>query len=149
MRTRRNPDWLLGMGAWTLEHGHRALLAITGGRFPQQLGGNQTLELHTVGRKSGRQYSTLLTAPIYAPERLVLVASKGGSSQHPDWYKNLVANPTVQITVRDATQTYRARTASKQEKAELWPAIVKAAKGYQGYQRNTDRDIPVVICEIA
>lgn len=149
MSRRRNPDWLIGIGAWTLENTHRALLTLTGGRFPQQMGGNQTLELHTVGRKSGRHYSTLLTSPIYTPERLVLVASKGGATHNPDWYKNLAANPTVQITVGGTTQTYRARTASKEEKAELWPAIVKAAKGYAGYQRNTDRDIPVVICEIA
>ena len=43
----------------------------------------------------------------------------------------------------------RARTASPEEKAALWPAIVAVYRGYDGYQRNTDRDIPVVICEPA
>jgi hypothetical protein len=40
-----------------------------------------------------------------------------------------------------------ARTATADEKAELWPDIVAAYKGYAGYQKRTDRDIPVVICE--
>jgi hypothetical protein len=41
----------------------------------------------------------------------------------------------------------RARTATPEEKAELWPEVVKVYKGYAGYQRNTERDIPLVICE--
>jgi hypothetical protein len=41
----------------------------------------------------------------------------------------------------------RARTASPDEKAAIWPQIVAVYKGYEGYQRNTTRDIPVVICE--
>jgi hypothetical protein len=41
----------------------------------------------------------------------------------------------------------RARTASREEKAELWPTLVEANKGYDGYQRRTERDIPVIICE--
>jgi hypothetical protein len=41
----------------------------------------------------------------------------------------------------------RARTASASEKAELWPEILRAYKGYAGYQGRTERDIPVVICE--
>jgi len=41
----------------------------------------------------------------------------------------------------------RARTATAEERAELWPKVVKAFKGYAGYQRNTDREIPLLICE--
>ena len=41
----------------------------------------------------------------------------------------------------------RARTATADEKATFWPELVKMYKGYAGYQRNTTRDIPVVICE--
>lgn len=143
----RTPDPVLAAGAWMLEHGHRALLFVSGGRFPRKLLGMQPLELHTTGRKSGQRRSTMLTAPIFEPDRVVLVASKGGSTDHPDWYKNLAADPEVELTVDGATTAWRARTASAEEKAELWPTIVRAYKGYEGYQRNTDRDIPVVICE--
>ena len=79
--------------------------------------------------------------------RYVLVASKGGDDRHPLWYLNLVAHPDIELTIRGKTLPMRARTATRAEKAELWPTIVAAYKGYEGYQRNTDRDIPVVICE--
>jgi len=143
----RQPDRLIAMGAWTLEHGHRALLKITGGRYPRRILGMQPVELHTIGRVSGQRRSTMLTAPICDEDRVVLVASKGGYQNNPDWYKNLAANPKVEITVGDRTRAMTAHTATPEEKAELWPRIVATYKGYAGYQRNTDRDIPVVVCE--
>jgi len=130
-----------------LENGHRALLKATGGRIPKRILGMQPVELHAIGRKTGERRSTLLTAPICEDERVVLIASKGGSQDHPIWYKNLVANPEVEITIDGRTRPMRARTASGQERAQLWPIVVKANKGYEGYQRNTDREIPVVVCE--
>ena len=140
-------DRLIDVGAWMLENGHRALLKITGGRFPKSVLGMKPVELHVTGRKSGKRYSTMLTAPLHDEGRVVLIASKGGHEIHPDWYKNLVVNPDVEITIDDRTIPMRARTATAEEKAELWPAVVAAYKGYDGYQRSTERDIPVVICE--
>jgi deazaflavin-dependent oxidoreductase (nitroreductase family) len=142
----RTPDAVVSLGARCLEGGHRTLLALTGGRFPRRLLGMQPVELHVTGRVSGQRRSTMLTAPVYAPDEIVLVASKGGHSDHPDWYKNLAANPEVEITVDGATRPMIARTATPEEKAELWPKLVAAYSGYEGYQRNTDREIPVVIC---
>ena len=89
----------------------------------------------------------MLTAPIHGGGRYVLVASKGGDDRHPDWYRNLVAEPEVELTVEGETMSFIARTATEVEKAEMWPQIVAAYKGYGGYQKKTDRDIPVVICE--
>ncbi|MBV9485300.1 MAG: nitroreductase family deazaflavin-dependent oxidoreductase [Frankiaceae bacterium] len=143
----RKPDWLIGAGAWTLENSHRLMLAVSGGRFPRTLLGMTPIELHVNGRTSGRRYSTMLTAPICESDRIVIVASKGGAQDHPDWYKNLVANPDVEVTVDGDTTPMHAHTATPEEKAELWPRIVSVYKGYDGYQRNTERDIPVVICE--
>jgi len=140
-------DKAIEAGAWILEHGHRALLKLSGGRFPKTVAGMQPVELHTIGRKTGLRRATLLTSPIYGEDRVVLVASKGGHSEDPIWYKNLAANPEVEITVGERTRKMRARTASPDEKATLWPELVKVYKGYDGYQRNTSRDIPVVICE--
>ncbi len=142
-----NPDKVIEIGAWMLEHSHRALLAVSGGRFPKKVLGMQPVELHTTGRRSGQPRSTMLTSPICEPDRIVLVASKGGHRDHPDWYKNLVAHPDVELTVDGVPRPMRARTASAEEKRELWPTITAAYSGYEGYQRNTDRDIPVVICE--
>ncbi|GAB18773.1 hypothetical protein GOEFS_064_00120 [Gordonia effusa NBRC 100432] len=142
----RIPDFAIEIGAWMLETGHRIVLKLTGGRFPKRLARMQTLELHTIGRKSQLRRSTMLTAPLYAPDRLVVVASKGGHSDHPDWYKNLAVNPDVEVTIGKDTRPMTARTASADEKAVLWPQIVKAYRMYAGYQLNTKRDIPVVIC---
>jgi deazaflavin-dependent oxidoreductase (nitroreductase family) len=141
------PDPVASAGAWLLENGHRTLLTLTGGRFPRSLLGMEPVELHTIGRRSGQRRSTLLAAPILEADRVVVVASKGGHSDHPDWYKNLAAHPDVELTVDGRTRPMRARTATPAEKAELWPVIVERNKGYEGYQRNTERDIPVVICE--
>jgi hypothetical protein len=54
----------------------------------------------------------------------VLVASKGGDDRDPEWYKNLVAQPDVEVTIEGTTRRTHARTASPDEKAELWPQSV-------------------------
>jgi deazaflavin-dependent oxidoreductase (nitroreductase family) len=143
----RTPDRAAEANAWLLEHGHRALLKLTGGRLPRTVAGMMTVELHTVGRKSGKPYANLLTSPVHDDNRIVVVASKGGHTQHPDWYKNAVANADVTLTVNGETVPMRARPATAEERAELWPQVVKVYKGYAGYQRNTDREIPLLICE--
>lgn len=141
------PRQVIEAGAWALENGHRALLALTGGRFPKRVAGMQPVELRHAGRRSGLPHSTLLTAPIFEPERVVLVASKGGHPDHPDWYKNLVANPDVELVADGERRSLRARTADGDERIQLWSQIVSVYRGYAAYQRNTDREIPVVILE--
>jgi deazaflavin-dependent oxidoreductase (nitroreductase family) len=126
---------------------HRAVLRLTGGRYPKTLLGMPAVELHTIGRKTGERRTTMLTTPVHDEGRIVLVASKGGDDRNPQWYRNLTANPDVEITMEGKTLAMRARTASPEEKAALWPDIVAAYKGYAGYQKRADRDIPVVICE--
>jgi deazaflavin-dependent oxidoreductase (nitroreductase family) len=140
-------DRVLGAGAWLLETSHRTLLALTGGRFPRTIAGMPTVEIHVKGRKSGKVFSTMLTTPIREPDWFVVIASKGGTQDHPDWYKNLVANPDIEVTIDGARVPMRARTATGDERAELWQRVVSKYKNYAGYQRNTDREIPVVVCE--
>ena len=90
----------------------------------------------------------MLTTPIAEDGTFVLVASKGGDDRDPIWYLNVVANPDIELVTADGTtHQLTARTADDAEKAELWPRIVDAYKGYAGYAEKTDRDIPVVICE--
>lgn len=127
--------------------GHRALLSVTRGRKGWTVGSMPTVELHTTGSATGRRRSTMLTSPVHGSGRWVLVASKGGDDRDPQWYRNLLANPDVELTVRERTVAARARTATPQEKADLWPQIIDVNPGYAGYQRKTDRQIPVVICE--
>ncbi len=138
---------LLALANKALEGSHRAVLAITGGRFPHKLGGMQLLELHTIGRKTGQRRGTMLSTPLQEDGRLILVASKGGYPDDPIWYKNLVANPNVDITIEGVTTPMHARTATAAERAELWPRITALYPNYSGYQKRADREIPVVICE--
>lgn len=130
-----------------LNRAHRGLLTISRGRIGATLGSMPVIELHTVGRSSGVRRTAMLTAPIHDDGRYVLVASKGGDAKHPSWYVNLVAHPDVEVTIRGRTQRMCARTATAEERAALWPRIVRAYPGYAGYQRKTTREIPVVICE--
>jgi deazaflavin-dependent oxidoreductase (nitroreductase family) len=78
---------------------------------------------------------------------VVLVASKGGDDRDPQWYRNLRADPDVEVTVNGETKLMRARTASAEETTALWPDIIAVYKGYDSYQKRAQRDIPVVICE--
>jgi len=125
---------------------HKSVLKVSGGRLGWDMGGMAAVELHTTGQRSGQRRSVMLTAPILDDDHVVLIASNGGDDRHPDWYHNLVADPKVEITRHGETTKMVARTASVEEKAELWPTIVAAYKGYAGYQKRTERDIPVVIC---
>jgi deazaflavin-dependent oxidoreductase (nitroreductase family) len=126
---------------------HKTILRATAGRWPTMLHGMPAVELRTIGRTSGLPRSTMLTTPVHDDTRVVLVASKGGDDRDPQWYRNLTVNPDVEVTVRGETRTMRARTASPEEKAALWPDIVASYEGYDGYQKKARRDIPVVICE--
>ena len=112
-----------------------------GGRF---LGGAPVLLLTTLGRRSGEPR----TAPLLYLEDgrdLVVVASKGGMSQHPLWYRNLEVHPEVEVELGAERRRMTARTADRDERARLWPRLVAMYPGYDAYQARTTREIPVVI----
>lgn len=140
-------QYLADISLKTMSQLHRAIVHLTGGQVLGSAFGMPVAELHTVGRKSGQLRSTMLTAPVTEGDRVVLVASKGGDDRDPDWYRNLIAHPDIELTMAGRRRPMRARRASAQEKAELWPRVVAAYTGYGSYQRRTERDIPLVICE--
>ncbi len=139
--------YLADISLKTMSQVHRAIVHLSGGQVLGSVFGMPVVELHTTGRRSGLPRSTMLTAPVVDGDRVVLVASKGGDDRDPDWYRNLLAHPEIELTMAGQRQPMRARPASPQEKAELWPRVVAAYGGYAGYQRRTERDIPLVICE--
>ncbi|HEX9682399.1 MAG TPA: nitroreductase family deazaflavin-dependent oxidoreductase [Acidimicrobiales bacterium] len=141
------PETIVDLGGKVMNRGHKMILTLSGGRVLNRAFGMTVVELHTTGRKSGQPRATMLTAPIRDGDRVVLVASKGGNDRHPDWYLNLSANPGVELTIDGDRRPYTARTATAEEKAEMWATITSTYKGYAGYQASTERDIPVVICD--
>ncbi len=140
---------LKDVGAKLVTGLHKAVFRASNGRFANRGFGMPVVELATTGRKSGKRRTTMLTSPVQDGERVVLVASWGGDDRHPTWYLNLRDKPEVELTVEGKTRPMRARTASEEEKAELWPRVVDAYKGYAQYQKRTERDIPLVILEPA
>jgi deazaflavin-dependent oxidoreductase (nitroreductase family) len=108
--------------------------------------GTTVLILTTTGRHSGRQRSTPLIYGTHGDD-YVIVASKGGAPQHPAWYLNLQGNPQVTVQVHGDRFTARARTATAEEKPELWRTMVAQWPSYADYQLNTAREIPVVVLE--
>lgn len=102
--------------------------------------------LTTTGRKTGRPR----VSPLYFyrdGDKVVLVASKGGSDKHPLWYGNLKANSKVQVQIKDEVLNLTARDANEQERERYWSELVKMYPSYDDYQSWTDRVIPLVVCE--
>ena len=126
---------------------HRVILRATGNRIGATGLGMPVLELTTIGRKSGAPRTIVLTSPVQEGDALVIVASYGGDDRHPAWFLNLRDNPNVEVAMRGQKRAMRARVASHDERAALWPRVTEAYRGYAAYQRRTDREIPLVLLE--
>ena len=118
----------------------------TGGEQGYHWRGTTILLLTTTGRTSGKERTTPL---IYRSDdkAWVVVASKGGAPDHPDWYKNLEAHPEATIQVKRERVAVRAHAAKGAERARLWDLMAAVWPPYDDYQRRTDRQIPVVVLE--
>jgi F420H(2)-dependent quinone reductase len=130
---------LMGVHVWA----YRATGGLVGHRFP---GLPSMLLLDHVGARSGaRRTSALLY--IRDGKNLVIVASKGGNPRHPAWFHNLRAHPNATVQVGSERRAVRAHVAGAEERARLWPRVVKAYRFYADYQSRTGREIPLVILE--
>jgi deazaflavin-dependent oxidoreductase (nitroreductase family) len=76
-----------------------------------------------------------------------VVASKGGSDEPPAWYVNLQEDPEVEVQVWGDRFKAHARTATPDERAEIWPKMTAEWPDYDNYQAKTEREIPIVILE--
>lgn len=108
--------------------------------------GALALLLTTTGRRSGEERTTPL---IYGRrgDDLLIVASKGGSDEPPAWFLNLAADPEVGVQVKGDVFRARARTASAEERPQMWRTMAGYWPDYDAYQRNTEREIEVVVLE--
>jgi len=104
-----------------------------------------TLLMTVRGRKTGK----LRTMPaFYMPdgERWVIVGSYGGDHRHPQWYHNLMAAGEAVIEIDGRRHEVSAALASPEERAQLWPRLVRMWPSYVDYQERQDsRELPVVI----
>ena len=125
---------------------HRALYRMTGGVIGRRLVDNDILLLTTRGRGTGSEHTVPLLY-LRDRERLVVIASYGGRDRHPEWYLNLVADPSVTAQLGGERLSLQARTATAAEREIWWPQVVAAYSDYAVYQGGTDRQIPVVMLE--
>jgi proline iminopeptidase len=105
-----------------------------------------SLLLTTTGRKSGERF----IFPLFygkTGDSYLIIASKGGAPEHPGWYRNLAKEPQVELQVKGEVFPARARTASGDEREQLWKLAAQQWPAYDEYQTRTDREIPVVVLE--
>ena len=123
---------------------HLALYAGSRGKLGRRIAGMPVLLLTTVGRSSGRLRTVPLTY-FEEGDAIVLVASYGGRPQNPAWFENLLANPEVEVRIGRERRRMRARQASHEERARLWPRVIATYDGYARYQEKTAREIPLAV----
>jgi deazaflavin-dependent oxidoreductase (nitroreductase family) len=114
-----------------------------GGKAGGVFEGKQLVLVHHTGAKSGiERIAPLVT--LLDGGRFYIFASKGGADTHPDWYRNLEANPTVTVEFGTDTFTATARILEGAERDEIYAKQVEVEPQFGEYQRNTERVIPVV-----
>jgi len=118
----------------------------SGGTRGTTLRGLPVVVLTTVGASSGLVRKTPLMR-VEHEGRYAIVASQGGAPKHPSWYRNVVADPHVELQDGPVRQDMTAREVTGEEKAQWWARAVQAYPPYADYQEKTDRQIPVFVLE--
>ncbi len=115
-----------------------------GGKVGGNFAGRTLLLLHTKGAKSGQERINPV-AYTKDGDRMVIIASKGGAPNNPDWYYNIVANP--QITVEVGTEHFQADAtiAVEPDRTRLYDQMATIMPGFAEYKTKTTRQIPVIV----
>ncbi len=110
--------------------------------------GAPLLLLTTTGARSGQPRVAPL---VYTTDngRWIVIASKGGAPTHPDWYYNLRANPEVTVEVGAESFPARATITTGAERQRLFDQMASRMPNFAEYQRNTVRQLPVIVLERA
>jgi deazaflavin-dependent oxidoreductase (nitroreductase family) len=115
-----------------------------GGMVTIHPAGHSLALLTTTGAKSGRRHTTPL-AYHRDRDRVIVVASKGGALEHPAWYHNLRANPTVTLEVGTENYEAHAEVAQGEERDRLYRQQAALFESFNDYEKRTSRRIPVII----
>ena len=113
------------------------------GRVGGPWAGSTLILLHHIGAKSGIERVTPLGCFPQGDGRYVVVASNGGSPTHPAWFRNLKANPTIDVEFGDETFTVLAEELDDAARGELWPKLVAEVSQLGTFQAKVSRQIPV------
>lgn len=140
-------------GTWRaglMDRMHRRIYRLTGGRVGGRMsddeGDSPILLLTTTGRLTGKKRTHPLLY-IADDTRYVVVASNAGADNDPAWFLNIQDDKCVEVQVGKDRSPATARIAASDERDALWPRLLKMYSGYDAYQADTDRVLPVVILE--
>jgi deazaflavin-dependent oxidoreductase (nitroreductase family) len=130
------------VGPKVVPHLDRALHKVSGGRIIMSGGMLPSLVLTATGAKSGQQRTTpLATKP--EGDHWYVVGSNFGLDTHPAWTANLIANPDAEVSFKAHSTPVHAHLLTGEEKAELWPRLVKFWPNYDVYTERSGRDLRV------
>jgi len=122
---------------------HTTMYRATRGRLGTRLVSNDMLLLTTTGRRTGAHHTVPLLY-LRGDDRLIVIASYGGRSQHPEWYLNLLKNPAAIAQTGSNRRQVLAETMNSSDRTTWWPRVVDAYGDYAVYQGRTEREIPLV-----
>jgi len=111
-----------------------------GGRFE----GKTLLLLHTTGAKTEKERVNPV-AYVRDGENYVVIASKGGAPDNPDWYHNILAHPHLTVEVGTETFDVEAQVTEDPERTRLYNKMVEMMPGFDDYRQKTEREIPVIV----
>lgn len=119
---------------------------ISKGKLMNHLAGKPICLVTMKGAKSAKNRTIPL---MYVPyeDSFILVASQGGMPKNPAWYHNLKKHPEITIEYKGVKYPLMARQVDKEEKSKIWPICLEYWPAYAVYQKRTQREIPVFICE--
>ena len=117
----------------------RANDGVCGGPFE----GMPMILVTMTGAKSGRELCSPLVHSVDAGDPII-IASKGGAPEHPNWYYNLVANPQVTAEVGTEKWEGTAHLTEGDERRRLFDAQAEKMPQFAEYEKNAaPREIQV------
>jgi deazaflavin-dependent oxidoreductase (nitroreductase family) len=131
---------------WATARLNTLVFRMSGGAIGNRFGKAPILLLTTTGRKTGKARTTPL---LYLQEGndVVIVGSNAGDDRDPAWWRNLQAHPEASVQIGRERRAVRARLATAEERARLWPLLTAMYPDYDVYVTRTSRALPVVILE--
>jgi deazaflavin-dependent oxidoreductase (nitroreductase family) len=122
----------------------------TVGPTPPVMMGFPTVLLTTIGARTGREHTHVLGGFADGEDAWIVVASKGGASTHPHWFVNLAKHPDdVWLEVGNRKIKARPTLLKGHEREVALAKIAAIAPRYGGYQKKTDREIPIIRLQAA
>jgi len=110
-----------------------------------KLSGRPLLYITTVGARSGQRRTSVVMPFPEGDDAWLIVASRGGTADHPAWFYNLAKHPDqVEIEFEGRKTAVTPRRLEGEERAAAWARIVSERPNFAGYEEKTDREIPVL-----